>query len=88
MAKTSEHIGQLLMEVINIELYIISMIQEDGFCVSKLWKPLIYSQIEENRSSSRMSEHCLPEVINPLPQYRCPHCSLIGYRYLASSCTK
>lgn len=69
MAKTSEHIGQLLMEVINIELHTISMNQEDGFCVSRLWKPLIYSQIEEYRSSSRMLEQCFPEVINPLPQY-------------------
>ena len=69
MAETSEHIGQLLMEVINIELHIISMNQLDEFCVSRLWMPLIYSLKEENRSSSRMLEHCLPELINPLPQY-------------------
>jgi hypothetical protein len=69
MAKTSEHIGRLLKEVINIELCTISMNQEDGFCLSRLWKLLIYSLKEENRSSSRMLEQCLPEALNPLPQY-------------------
>jgi hypothetical protein len=69
MAKTSEHIGQLLREVINIEVRAINMNQEDGFCLSRLWKLLIYSLKEENRSSSRMLEQCLPEALNSLPQY-------------------
>jgi hypothetical protein len=81
MAKISEYIGQLLNEVINVELHTTSMNQEDGFFLSRLWKPVVYSLKEENRSSSRMLEHCLPEVTDPLPQYWCPHCSLIGYQY-------